>query len=310
MKNRSKLILAASALLVLSGTAVGTGTYAWYSANRSASLTVNTIGAQNQSTSMDVSFDDTADGTTLTKKGTADEGDNFTLTAANSMTDVTGNGSGDFAKPMFDATADRETTNVVGWWADQTTYTSTTGYKGSTWYQKFTLKFTITGGSDGAKTAVYLNPDSTIAKANEADELDVTKSIRYSAVIGSDVALYANPAGSVASEASYWKKPETGVKPTATAVEATNKVGTDGFFGVANKLAEGDVTSGTNGTYDDNGKGFLFDSAVGTVSVTFYVWDEGSDADCVNTATAATSAGFKLDLKFYSLQEALMTAAA
>lgn len=312
MKLKSKLVVAASALLVLSGAAAGTGTYAWYTANRSASLAVNTIGAQNQSVSMSVAFDTTdGNGNTLTKKATADDGDTFTLTDGAAMTDVTSDGSGVFNKPMFDATTGREESNVVGWWANEAAYI--TGNVGSKWFQKFTLKFTMTGGTTGAKTAVYLSPDSTITAAGSED-LDVIHSIRYSAVIGSNVVLYANPAGGTSTansgtdECYYWKKPDSGNTPVSTAVTASNKVGTNEFFGVDSNLTEASVTSGNGGTYDDPGTGYLFDAVTGgsDVLVSFYVWNEGSDVNCTNVNKTSATAGFKLSLKFYSLQEALM----
>ena len=94
MKIKSKLILAASSLLVLSGVAAGTSTFAWFTANQSSTVDVTSIGVYTNTNELSIGVTP-QDGVFTANSGvdTTDYSYAADLAVENSsLTDVSGNG--------------------------------------------------------------------------------------------------------------------------------------------------------------------------------------------------------------------------
>jgi hypothetical protein len=310
MKLRNKLALAACSLMIVSGAAATTSVFAWYTAVRNTELKVNSIGAISQTGTLSVTY---VDSTNITKKTTADTGDDITLESAKYLTDVSGDGSSDtFVKPMFDGTGSTNPTStastssdIVGWWTEANYVAK---YTDTIWYQKFTLNF---AADSAAQLAVYLDPASTVTALND-DLLNSSNSVRFSISVGSNEVVYANPNATTADH-KYWVA--NGTQATETIVTGLVEDMTDthgkilegtSFFGKSKKTT-GDLTyGGTNPSYDD-GYGYITTiAASGNQDVVFRVWIEGTDPECVNAGITDIDSQFKMSLKFYALETGLM----
>lgn len=297
MKLKSKLVLAASALLVLSGAAAGTGTYAWYTANRQVSLAISNIGAQAQVTNLSVALK--TDSTNTVTLDTKAANDDITLKSDVKLTDVSGNGAGTFAKPIVGPVKDiTATSNIVGWWANQATYTAAHASTG--WYQKFTLTFTATGTEP---VSLFLSPTSTVTD-HASSALSTQNAVRYSAMINTTEMFYCNPNG--ASENTYWTTATatTATENTVSSALVLDKTASTGFFSRSGNYVESGLTKGEGGSYKTN-TGFLADLAPvegtpATLDVVFYAWIEGTDAQCI-ADTDELAGSFDMSLKFYTL---------
>jgi len=198
MKIKSKLILAATSLLVLSGVAAGTSTYAWYTANRTVSLSATTINATAAVSALSIKYYDVADDTesansfndrnidTATDPGTAvTTGANSALTFDNKLTDVSGlgnevSGSAKFVKPIFGAADSSAIDNMVGEWGGESIYQAS--HAGISYYHEFTYTFIVSGTEE---VALYLTSDNTLTYANEVDggNTSSANSVRISTVV-------------------------------------------------------------------------------------------------------------------------------
>jgi len=325
MKIKSKLILAATSLLVLSGVAAGTSTYAWYTANRQVELGITNIAAQAQLTTLSMSYDYTEN----TRNGTDAAGtggtDPFVVDAGSetsaivgsftkTLTDVSSNGNGSYLKPIFGANvADEE----VGFWAHETEYVASQNADNDVFYHELVFTFTLTGSEP---TVLYLSPNSTVTENLSADDDDlaVADAVRFSvfSIDESDVKtemIYANPNGD--SESTY----------LADTTDITNDTvsGTFGileqsvFFAKSGNYTEAELFygAGDGGSltkYNATSTGYVTEVVDATAGVTFNVavdiWIEGTDADCVEDIDDEDYYGlFDVNLEFYSLNKDGMT---
>lgn len=332
MKLKSKLVLAASSLLVLSGVAAGTGAYAWYSANRQVGLQTNNITASAEVTALSaevITHDPASDPADSLKGTLTSSGNTLSSNDANTplsfaftqkLTDVSGIGNGAFYKPMFgtgsyqdnvtngvDSIDPKAASNVIGSW-DESTYESMYPY--TIWYLSFQIKFKATGTE---KVSLYLDGHSTVTDTTDS-ALPVAAAARFSAYNGTTELLYANPNGTGGEYV-------TGVSNNAyTNGIASTKIVDDtistGFFtvkkiyGGANLSLRSSPSTGLV-SYNSYTVGYLGDlspadhSGSDSLTITFNVWIEGSDDDCVLDGTNFAGA-FNTALKFYTISQSTM----
>ena len=337
MKIKSKLILAATSMLVLSGVAAGTSTFAWYTANRQVDFAVTNINAQSSAVGLGVAYDpDTtlaarnttggADPMTTGSDPTEDDSTDIPFTFTNALTDVSGIGDGNFVKPMFGPTDDDSYSNIVGEWTDESTYQ--TDYANVSWYHAITLRFTATGTTATAKSAVYLDSSdvtTSIAEYNATTDTNtVINSVRIASVVGATQINYCNING---IEASYITDVSEG---TATSNSVTTPTVLDNtFFGTTNvggsAVYQGDGTKPADKVlFNDYSLGYLgtivptanddyeaaVDEAAGRAGVetdenlwvTFYIWVEGEDSSTVaDNSTNDQTLDFDLSLGFHTI---------
>jgi hypothetical protein len=313
MKFKSKILLAACSLLVLSGATAATSTFAWYTANRQVTAALNTVGVQAQLTNLSVAFDDSKSDTDVTKKATADTGDTFTLQTSTNLTDASGNGLGTFIKPMWKSKLVGDIQdNVVGYYTSQDDYHTKSGTTDN-WSHKFAMTFTAAGSEE---VALFLSPKSTVTNSTtNTGSMNAANSVRYSLIVDSAATdIYCNPNGT--GELSYWTKPGTGTTPVINTVSLSTAA--DGDNSASQILDNTWFTASavnytaaglTKATYA-NQNGFIktLTPTTGhpaTCSVVFYVWVEGTDAQTVTDDTDF-SAAFNMMFQFYSIKTSLM----
>ena len=341
MKIKSKLILAATSLLVLSGVAAGTSTYAWYTANRQVSLGITNISAEAQLTSLDMSYDtalntrNSADGDDpFTNNTTAVHPNEFSGSFTKKLTDVSSQGDHKFIKPIFGA---HDTDAPTEWWNDENAYLSAPTNAGKdVFFHRFVFTFTASF-DDAAKdgVALYLSPTSTVTEvSDDLNLLTVANAVRMSFSTtyvkeGADTEMiYANPNGSAENfylaNTTDFVKDAIGTEPGFDVLEENESTG---FFDRDTNYTEsefyfgtGDSGSGTQITkFDADTVGFLAqlepgdDSAtpatdpVTTAYITLDIWIEGTDAACISETTYADYSGlFDVSLEFYELNMASM----
>jgi len=328
MKIKSKLILAATSLLVLSGVAAGTSTYAWYTANRQVELAVTNISATTQLTTLGMKYEYTQNARNGLDAAGTDGTDPFITTdesAASSaiagtfskkLTDVSSMGDGEFVKPIFGADQD-----LAGHWLNEDAYIAApTNYDGDVYHHKLVFTFTLTGVQP---VALYLSPLSTVTDAADATTgLSVENAVRFSVstIDESDVTtevLYANPNGT--GESTYLANADDVVADTVSgSFGILEKNASNGFFDKVSNYTEAEMYTGT-GTpqgattkYSNPAAGYITESVgpfdgISTVTEIYHVavdtWIEGTDPQCVDDLTDSDYFGlFDLHLAFYTLE--------
>jgi hypothetical protein len=315
MKLKSKLILAATSMLVISGAAASTSAFAWYNAARQASLSVSTISAKTETTNLSIAYNTKATGDTIVGTevvATQDELGNVvdTVTNTKKLTDVSGYGNGTFVKPMISSTAASNpgsnnitTGDVAGWWANEKTYQdSNAGY---IWYHKMTFTFTATGANN---VAVYLSPKSTCTATASESAANVNKSVRFSIIpdTATDPTIYGNIAGDATPK--YWTASgNTAVEHDVTAATPfTNTYAgvLNPTFFAGNEKAAADMTQKASNasSYTNASFGYVFDLVPGTPKdIVIYVWIEGTDSNTYANLASVADSTFNLSMKFYTV---------
>lgn len=318
MKLKNKILLGASSLLVLSGAAATTGTFAWYTANRQATVNVTKMSVTSQVATLSIAMNKLDGDTIETDQAGEGEGVRTISDTTNRLVDVSGNGSSitSFVKPYFDFTGKGETSNVAGWW-DEATYKGL--YQNSIWYHKFTYKFSISNQD----VALYVSPKSSVkANSDTGRAANVEKSVRVSAIIDTVDTKNPNPTEATSTKQvlymdfngdttpKYWSKPSesTTVTPNETNVSVADGAVLTSTFFTGDNAANNKVTDFTKENYKNYSKGYLGDITTdGSIYISFIVWIEGTDSNTKlielgTDSNADDSTGFDLDLQFYTLQ--------
>jgi hypothetical protein len=283
MKLKSKLILAASSLLVLSGVAAGTSTYAWFTANQKATVHFDEVGVHNNQGALKIAGSvATASGEGLTG-GSATAADALTFTSAekaagdglNKITDVSGNGINFFKADIVDG-------------AVTSAAAVTTAFP---YCYEMDLTFTTTNSS---AQSVFLSYTSTISNATTklATEPDIARCVRAAIVSGTSVRAYFCPNDTVATGASDngYKYISAVSSTTVTYSEYSAMLATGYTQNVLDSTYVADATDATTATKSQ--KGYIGDiTAGGSLEVKLIVWIEGNDADCVNVTSEGVDNG-------------------
>ncbi|MDD3207682.1 MAG: hypothetical protein PHV19_04150, partial [Bacilli bacterium] len=277
MNKKNKVLLASVGLAIFSGIAATSTTFAWFTTTQNASLSFNSATVETQDNNLNVAYKSSLNsGITNSQAGNV-----ITLTGANKVTDISGDGS-TFFKPLWNAALDMQSARVA-YDIEQVGATDADGY-----YVDFTL--TISRDSTGiGGMMVYLDNGTQIVAANDEDDAD-NKAVAGSrlAVLDEEddvILVYAPDA-----EDNYYYVSEDA---EGELYEVDGFVNTTELSGVVNSF--------TN--YNDNDAAVaasavaIADLTTETeVDVTFRAWLEGEDPDTINDAIGGV---FNIDLKIY-----------
>lgn len=274
MNKKNKVLLSAVGLVLLSGIAATSSTFAWFTTVRTASINYTEATVTSASGNLVVAYkssQNTVTGNTV---------DNVTtITGANSITDISGDGK-TFYKPV---------------WAVPTTTASVINTVSTA--DGFYVDFTVTVSRDNTLAQngfkVYLGEGTEIVgktdSANQTLNDSVVPATRL-AVLGSDgeVVLRWAPVAETS--------PEYLVAGTGAYGTTTHQVQAD------SALKTGAITTETTIAAADAAGYLVADLASGTLAstdLTFRIWIEGEDAQTVNAIIGGV---FNVNIALYALE--------
>lgn len=278
MNKKNRVLLASVGLAIFSGIAATSTTFAWFTTTQNASLSFNSATVETQDNNLNVAYKSSLN------SGIVDSqtGNVISLTGANKVTDISGDGS-TFYKPSWNAALDMPSARVA-YEINQVGATDADGY-----YVDFTLTISRdTTGTSGMM--VYLGNGTQIVAADDENDAD------NQAVLGSRLAVLDDEGNVILA---YAPNSETSYNyisaGTGSLYSVDDFVNTSELSGVVNSFV----------TYNDNDAAVAA-SAVAiadlstetSVDVTFRAWLEGEDADTINDAIGGV---FNIDLKIYGL---------
>lgn len=302
MNKKNKLLISATAMLVLTGAAASASTFAWFTTVRSASVSYSSAHVYTDTGSLTVTYKSSLL-TTWTDQTNNSTSTSLVLTGSHNITDISGDGI-DFYKPIWNAYDTNSTT------ADSITHIATTTLGNADgYYIDFTLTIAQTNTS-GNGMKVYLGSGTTIAPATIADPEDVAavNSSRL-AVVNADNTLKSLWAPE-ATDGSTYRYITEGVAGVDTILNLPTEVTDVTGYKYTNLTAVADADTLWTGPLSTYTTVAIADAsnhfpAVATltalapsVDVTFRSWIEGTDPDCINTALAGI---YNITLDLYGL---------
>lgn len=288
MKTKKSILVSAVAMLVLSGAAMGTGTFAWFTTSRQVTVNFSDVQVTTQGGNLLVNYvTDESDSysTSITSEG----GLAISAAANNNITDISGNGI-NFYKPNWKPTAqgtEADSMQVIA--GDE-------GY-----YIDFQLQIARSdiqnqGATDGFK--VYLGSNTKVtAKTAADDDVAAAAAARVSILNADANASILYHAYEVDAEGYDFIQTGTGPLYTLSGYELGNATSITGFR--AGALVNRVNNAGTH-TEPANSSPVIADlsATVTSLTVTVRVWIEGTDPEATNTASTGA---FSVTLDFYAL---------
>ena len=290
MKTKKSVLVSAVAMLVLSGAAMGTGTFAWFTTSRQVTVNFSDVQVTTQGGNLLINYvTDATD--SYTTSITSEGGLNIAAAAHNNITDISGNGKA-FFKPNWSPTAQ-------GTLADSMqVITGDEGY-----YIDFQLQISR---SDTDKTAatdgfmVYLGSNTKVtAKTTDPDDVAAAASARVAIVNASDSVIFYH---AYETDASYaYLAPDSGAaQPAIYGLDTYYSADASTITGFrAGALVNRINNAGTH-TEPANSSPVIANLVASnvTTTVTVRVWLEGTDSDATNTASTGA---YSVTLDFYAL---------
>lgn len=295
MKTRSKLIVALSSLLAVTAGAAATSTFAWFTSNRTATVTYTKATAYTTSGEMTLKYVAPAVGSTFNTPGTTDYVSSLDITnatAGGKVTDISGDGA-TFYKPKLTADSTDDATN---WKFVNGTYTATTNTADTSYYVEFGIAFK-NGNTDPAnnKMKVYLNTGSTLtgvvasgegASAQQTKNNLAAKAMRVAFLTGTTLTAYWNP-----------NDDGTTLKYMKSGAVSANTLDLGDESGLTNYHYSNytDVNTADSTTLE---KQLLGEIGATDLTITVRMWLEGTSSSCLNAAKGGET---KLNLAFASI---------
>jgi len=266
MNKKNKVLLGAIGLVLLSGIAATSSTFAWFTTVRTASISYSEATVQSSDGNLAIEYLSSLN--TWNGEPSYDEDANkVTIAGANKVTDISGDGK-TFYKPVW-------TTPVSA--ASNIETVPTTGDPGVAdgFYIDFTVRLSRDNDVDENGLKVYLGTGTTIAPKDSQSSKDT------GAVKAARLAVIDHQ-GNV--KVRWAPEEETGAKYITT--------GTNSLYGVSgfetttdSDYKHGEITSAGSKAAAD-GAGFLVADLSKNIAnqrdVTFRIWLEGEDSDCDN----------------------------
>jgi predicted ribosomally synthesized peptide with SipW-like signal peptide len=281
MRNRKQLILSLLALVLVSGLAATSSTFAWFTSTRTASLTFSSATVENRSSDLKV----TLAGSLNNFDSESDANNVITLTGANRVTDISGNGI-NFYKPVWASTED--VASVI----NEVSTTNVDGY-----YIDVLLKIERTSTNPNPKgLKVYLGEDTAILPVDGGNAKDVfaVEAARM-AVIGYDDAARTNPA------LKHLYAPVAEASPKYLIENAAETAYELDGYELVDASTELKSTAFVTETLQANATYEIADLMTASEAyVGFRFWIEGTDSETVNDK--ALGGMFKVALDVYSLE--------
>ncbi|MFA5443344.1 MAG: hypothetical protein WC286_05715 [Bacilli bacterium] len=281
MNKKNKVLITSIGLAIFSGIAATSSTFAWFSAVQNASVSFNSATVEYEENDLSVAYLSSLN-TGIVAGGTANA---LTLTGANKVTDISGNGL-NFYKPLWNATLDTPSARVA---YDIETLAMASAGDADGYFVDFTLTISRTDtGSNGMM--VYLGDGTEITAATPANAED------EKAVLGARLAVID------ASDSLLltYAPDADGSHDYIVAAAAETLYSVTGYEVVSDtSVVSSFVNYNTNDLAVAGGAVAIADlSATTSAPVTFRAWLEGEDADTVNAAVGGV---FNIDLKIYGL---------
>jgi hypothetical protein len=281
MNKKNKVLLGAIGLVLLSGIAATSSTFAWFTTVRTASISYSKATVQSSDGNLAIDYQSSLN--TWSGAPTYDaEANKVTIAGANKVTDISGDGK-TFYKPVW-------TTPVSA--ASSIGTVPTTGDPGVA--DGFYIDFTVRLSRDNAVAEnglkVYLGTGTTIAPKDSSSDKDkgAVKAARL-AVIDHEENVKVRWAPEEEPEAKY----------------ITN--GTGSIYGVSgfktttdSNLKQGEIISATSMTAADQSGFLVADLSKNEATerdVTFRIWLEGEDEHCNNNILGGV---FNVNIALYT----------
>ncbi len=268
MNKKNKVLLGAIGLVLLSGIAATSSTFAWFTTVRTASISYSEATVQSSDGNLAIEYKSSLN----TWSGTPsydEEANKVTIAGANKVTDISGDGK-TFYKPVW-------TTPVST--ASNIETVKTTGSPGVAdgFYIDFTVRLSRDNAVDENGLKVYLGTGTTIAPKDPENPKDTgaVKAARLAVIDQENVKVRWAP------------EQETEAKYITTGTGDTDSLyGVSGFKTTTDDdYKYGEITSADSMT-DADAAGFLVCDLSKNVAtkrdVTFRIWLEGEDSDCNN----------------------------
>lgn len=266
MNKKNKVLLGAIGLVLLSGIAATSSTFAWFTTVRTASISYSEATVQSSDGNLAIDYQSSLNTWSGAPSYDA-EANKVTIAGANKVTDISGDGK-TFYKPVW-------TTPVST--ASSIETVPTTGSPGVAdgFYIDFTVRLSRDNAVDENGLKVYLGTGTTIAPKDPENPKDT------GAVKAARLAVIDHE-GDV--KVRWAPEEETGAKYITT--------GTGPLYGVSDfetttdsNYKHGEITSADSKAAADDA-GFLVCDLSKDVAnerdVTFRIWLEGEDKDCNN----------------------------
>lgn len=281
MNKKNKVLLGAIGLVLLSGIAATSSTFAWFTTVRTASIAYSEATVQSSDGNLAIDYQSSLN--TWSGAPTYDaEANKVTIAGANKVTDISGDGK-TFYKPVW-------TTPVSAASSIETVATSGAAGVADGFYIDFTVRLSRSNAVNENGLKVYLGTGTTIAPKDGSNPADT------GAVKAARLAVL-DSLGNV--KVRWAPEEETGAKYITTGTGPL--YGVDGFETTTDSTYKhGTITSaGTMAAAD--AAGFLVADLSKTVAneanVTFRIWLEGEDTHCAN---AILGGKFNVNIALYT----------
>jgi hypothetical protein len=295
MDKKNKILLSSVALLLVSGTAVTAGTFAWFTTVRSATISYSSATVKTDSGNLNVAYKSSLN-TLAVNDATPGV---IALAGANKVTDISGDGVS-FYKPVWNSYDTNATL------ADSIEDVSSTadGY-----FIDFTVTISRTNVNSEAKGMyVYLGQGTSISAVDPGNQADVdaANAARLAVVNYDD----RTSEGTAATNFIWARNPDANSQYISLAETGTSAYGVDGYQ-LTSVTADNDgdlLYSGAIKNAPTPASSVLpkiadlsFDGATPLITedITFRVWLEG-----VKVQNSARGGVFKVNLDLYALEVA------
>ncbi|OQC50067.1 MAG: hypothetical protein BWX57_00512 [Tenericutes bacterium ADurb.Bin024] len=285
MNKRNKRLGTVVTLLFISAIAATSGTLAWFTTVRTASVTYGDAEVYMRDSDLMVTYKSSLNSLSATSE--VDGITKITITGTNEVTDISGNGI-NFYKPRWNS--DNTTASFIN------TVPSTNPGDADGYFIDFTLTLSRSAGEDPLNLYVFLGQNTALLPADPANQEDVraVRALRM-AVISYD----NNDSDTGTPSVDILYAPETETNPQYL------QLGSGGAYGLTtHELVPATVKSDafeTHYTIADSQAVYpeIAVLPIGTVSadVTFRVWIEGTDIHAVENIIGGK---FKIKLDLYS----------
>ena len=293
MNKKNKVLLSPVCLLLLSGIAATSSTFAWFTTVRNASINYNDATATTESGNLKLTYVSSLN----TVSQTTDTATNtVTVTGTNKITDISGNGQ-NFFKPVWASQVDHD--NGI---ASVINTVATTGSAGVAdgYYVDFTVNVARDNDVSEKGLKVYLGAGTaftdTKAAVAPSPEVDIVPTLRL-AVLNASNTVMVRWAPEAETSAKYL------VSGAPDVADSTYGLNTHKFTDeTTTTLKTGAISTYTTQTAAD-AAGFMVADLSSTVAtsanITFRAWIEGTDAQTTNDIIGET---FSLAIALYALE--------
>ncbi len=284
MNKKNKVLLSTVGLLLLSGIAATSSTFAWFTTVRSATINYGSATVESKDANLQIAYVNSEN--TLTNSPAVDQDNVLEIAGTNAVTDISGDGE-NFFKPVWAS----QTDSATGVASSIGAVTTADGH-----YVDFKITVSRSNALAEPGLKVYLGTGTEFTAPNA--HANLLKSVRLAVLdnLGAPMFRWApeqetSPKYLIHDEdgEAYWD----GTNPTDHTLQADSNL-KYGTILTATTLA-GAVSAGDY---------LVADLSTGTAvsaTISFRAWIEGADVHATNDILDAAAKTFNLDVKLYGL---------